>query len=172
MTTPGLSALRQQLTQRYEDLKRRLTWRLGSSDLASEALHDTWVHLEQRNEQSGPVSNPAAYLMRMATNLALDRIQRDGRYMNGEEVNALLDELADPAAEPSRVVAARSDVEALAEVIESMPPRRRAIFLAVRVDNLSNQEAAERFGVSARLIGLELKRAHEYCVSRMGREAS
>ncbi len=167
MSDSSRSTLRDLLAQRYEDLKRRLTWRLGSAELASDALHDTWVHLEERNEQGEPVKSPAAYLMRMATNLALDRLQRDRRYMSAEEVETLLAEIADPAPGPAQTVAARDVVEAVARLIESMPPRRRAIFLAVRVDELSNQEAAVRFGVSPRLIGLELKRAHEYCMAHL-----
>ncbi|WP_137926760.1 RNA polymerase sigma factor [Cupriavidus sp. 2SB] len=161
------SGLRDLLAQRYDDLKRRLTWRLGSAELASDALHDTWVHLEDRNDANGPVASPAAYLMRMATNLALDRLQRDRRFMSAEELDTLMLDIADPAPGPAQTVAARSEVQALADVIDKMPPRRRAIFLAVRVEELSNQEAAVRFGVSARLIGLELKRAHEYCVAHM-----
>ncbi|MWL90164.1 RNA polymerase sigma factor [Cupriavidus sp. SW-Y-13] len=161
------SGLRDLLAQRYDDLKRRLTWRLGSAELASDALHDTWVHLEDRNDANGPVASPAAYLMRMATNLALDRLQRDRRFMSAEELDTLMLDIADPAPGPAQTVAARSDVQALADVIDKMPPRRRAIFLAVRVEELSNQEAAVRFGVSARLIGLELKRAYEYCVAHM-----
>lgn len=161
------SGLRDLLAQRYDDLKRRLTWRLGSAELASDALHDTWVHLEDRNDANGPVASPAAYLMRMATNLALDRLQRDRRFMSAEELDTLMLDIADPAPGPAQTVAARSEVQALVDVIDKMPPRRRAIFLAVRVEELSNQEAAVRFGVSARLIGLELKRAHEYCVAHM-----
>ncbi|MBB1635396.1 MULTISPECIES: RNA polymerase sigma factor [Cupriavidus] len=165
MSDSSRSSLRELLAQRYDDLKRRLTWRLGSAELASDALHDTWVHLEDRKEEGEPVKSPAAYLMRMATNLALDRLQRDRRYMSAEEMETLMAEIVDPAPGPAQTVAARDEVEAVARLIESMPPRRRAIFLAVRVDELSNQEAAVRFGVSPRLIGLELKRAHEYCMA-------
>lgn len=167
MSDSTRATLRDLLALRYEDLKRRLTWRLGSSELASDALHDTWVHLEDRSEESGPVKSPAAYLMRMATNLALDRLQRDRRYMSADEVDTLMLDIADPAPGPAQTVAAREEVEALARLIDSMPPRRRAIFLAVRVEERSNQEVAVRFGVSTRLVGLELKRAHEYCMAHM-----
>lgn len=170
MSDSSLSALRELLTQRYDELKRRLAWRLGSVEVASDALHDTWLHLENRNEENGPVKNPAAYLMRVATNLALDRLQRDRRYMNADELETLIVEIADPAPGPAQVVGARNEIEMLANIIESMPRRRRAIFLAIRVDGLSNQEAAERFGVSPRLVGLELKRAHEYCMAHMAKE--
>lgn len=172
MSASGLFALRDLLAARYDDFKRRLTWRLGSADLANDALHDTWVHLEQRNEQNGPVQNPSAYLLRMATNLALDRLQRDKRYMDADELDALLADLPDPSPGPAEVAAARSDIDALADIIGTLPPRRRAIFLAIRVENLSHGEVASRFGISARLVGLELKRAHEYCMSRLPREGT
>lgn len=167
MSDSSLSVLRQLLAQRYDDLKRRLTWRLGSVELASDALHDTWVHLENRSDGNGPVVNPLAYLMRMATNLALDRLQRDKRYMSADEIDQMLAGIADPAPGPADIASARDDIEALSRVIDAMPPRRRAIFLAVRVEEMSNQQAAARFGVSARLVGLELQRAHEYCMSHM-----
>ncbi|RZL66178.1 MAG: RNA polymerase sigma factor [Variovorax sp.] len=170
MSDSSLSALRQLLAQRYDDLKRRLAWRLGSVELASDALHDTWVHLENRKEGSGPVLSPLAYLLRMATNLALDRLQREKRYLSADEVDQMMAEIADPAPGPAEIASARDDIEALSRVIDAMPPRRRAIFLAVRVEEMSNQQAAARFGVSARLVGLELQRAHEYCLAHLPRD--
>jgi len=170
MSESGLSTLRQLLAQRYDDLKRRLAWRLGSVELASDALHDTWVHLEDRNESTGPVKHPLAYLMRMATNLALDKLQRDKRYMSSDELGTLMSEIIDPAPGPAQIASAKDDIEILSRLIDAMPPRRRAIFLAVRVEELSNQQAAARFGVSARLVGLELQRAHEYCMAHMPRD--
>ncbi len=170
MSDSSLSSLRDLLTRRYDDLKRRLTWRLGSAELASDALHDAWLHLEDRNEATGPVRNPLAYLMRIATNLALDKLQRDKRYMSSSEIDSLMGEIVDPAPGPAQLAAARGEIEALSRLIDTMPPRRRAIFLAVRVEEMSNQQAADRFGVSARLVGLELQRAHEYCVAHMPRD--
>lgn len=167
MSGATLTLLRDLLASRYDELKRKLTWRLGSSDLASDALHDTWVHLEKRREDGAPVTNPGAYLVRIATNLASDRINRDSRYLDHPELDALLDDIADLVPGPAHIAESRSEMDALAAIIEGLPPRRRAIFLAVRVEELSNQEVAQRFGISSRLVGLELKRAHEYCASRM-----
>lgn len=167
MSQTGLSALRELLSHRYDDLKRRLTWKLGSVELASDALHDTWLHLENRKEDGAPVVNPLAYLVRIAMNLALDDIQRERRFMCSDEIDALMDDIVDPEPGPMQVVGARGEIALLSSLIENMPHRRRAIFLAIRVEGLSHQEVAERFGVSHRLIGLELKRAHEYCMAHM-----
>ena len=44
----SLSVLRDFMLQRYDDLKARLTRRLGCPDLASDALQDTWLRLEAK----------------------------------------------------------------------------------------------------------------------------
>ena len=95
--------LRDLLTQRYEDLKRKLTWRLGSSELASDALHDTWVHLDDRADRQSEVKSPGAYLMRIAMNMAFDRVQRERRYMSDDEIDALMTEFVDPAPGPAHL---------------------------------------------------------------------
>jgi len=50
-----------------------------------------------------------------------------------------------------------------------LPPRPRAILLAARLDGLSRQQIAERFGISVSMVEKELKRAQEHCAARFGR---
>jgi RNA polymerase sigma-70 factor (ECF subfamily) len=52
-------------------------------------------------------------------------------------------------------------------VLRGLPPRRRAILLAARVDGLLNREIAEHFGISLRLVESELSAAMKYCLQRM-----
>ena len=47
MTETSLAVIRRLLVERYDELKRRLTRRLGSSELAGEALHDAWLRIAQ-----------------------------------------------------------------------------------------------------------------------------
>ena len=54
----SLAVLRDFMLQRYDDLKARLTRRLGCADMASDALQDTWLRLEGKDEL-GPVDSPA-----------------------------------------------------------------------------------------------------------------
>lgn len=78
------------LTQRYGDLKRRLSRRLGSDDLAGDALQDTWLRL-QRLEQQGPILDPRSFLLRMAVNIAVDQQRSQSRVLPRGEIDALLD---------------------------------------------------------------------------------
>lgn len=76
MTEPTRQLLREVLLLDYDDLKAQLTKRLGSAELASDVLQDTWVRLEQATS-IGPVERPRPYLLRMAHNIALKRLKAE-----------------------------------------------------------------------------------------------
>jgi len=170
MPDNALPALRDFLVQRYDDLKRRLTWQLGSADLAGDALQDAWLRLESRDD-SGEVKNPAAYLLRMAVNIAIDYQRSRSRLLSETEVEVLLEQ-PDPMPGPAETAEARSELNALLEVIRTMPLRRQQILLMVRWEHLPQQEVADRLGLSRRTIEQELKIAHDYCVERTERPRS
>ncbi len=56
MTWAGLRDL---LSDQYDELRVRLTRRLGSEELARESLHETWVRLN-RHDDVGPEQSPDA----------------------------------------------------------------------------------------------------------------
>ena len=85
----SLAVLRDFMLQRYDDLKARLTRRLGCADMASDALQDTWLRLEGKDEL-GPVDSPGAYLLRMAVNVAVDQQRAENRRLTSSEAEALL----------------------------------------------------------------------------------
>lgn len=154
------------LSQRYGELKRRLTHLLGNDDMAGDALHDTWLQLDRLEEQRAPILNPRAFLLRMAVNLALNNLRSQTRAVPQSEIEALL-EVADPAPGPDQTVAARREMEVLSRIIMRMPQRRQDILLMVRWEGLPQKEVAERLGVSLSTVEQELKRAHDFCVARM-----
>ena len=164
MTDATLAMLRQLLVQGYDELKTRLTHRLGSPELAGEAMQDTWLRL-QRTETIGIVRSPANYLFRIALNVARDRLSAERRYLTAVEIDQLLD-LADQTPDPARVVELRSDLRAIGQLIKELPPRQREILVAARLDGLPRREIAERLGISLSLVEKELKLAHEYCLAR------
>ncbi|MGO4717373.1 RNA polymerase sigma factor [Bradyrhizobium sp. 2TAF24] len=151
------AALRGLLVDRYEEFKLRLTRQLGSEELASESLHDTWLRLH-RQDEVGPVRNPPAYLLRIAVNTAMDRLRADGRRARRAEIEAALD-VADAAPGPAREAEARLEIEALDRAMRALPERTRAILLASRLEGLTHQAIAERMGVSRRTVAYELDRA-------------
>ena len=164
MTETPSAGLRRLFLDRYDELKMRLAQRLGSTDVAGDVMQDTWLRLA-RAEAIGAVRNPGSYLLRVVLNVAEDRRRAERRHLSAAEIDKLL-HLADEAPDPAQVAEARSDHDALAAVLAELPPRRRAILLAARLDNLPRQEIADRLGISLRLVSKELHLAHEYCVAR------
>jgi RNA polymerase sigma-70 factor (ECF subfamily) len=153
----------------YKDFFDGLKRRLGSADLADEALQETFLRLE-KVPHARPVLSPKSYVYRIAVNIAIDRRRAEARRLSAAEVENLLD-YADPAPDPGRVVEARSEIEHLKRAVSELPRRRREILLAARLDEVPNREIAKRYGVTVRTIELELKAAIEYCASRLERRA-
>ncbi|HEY0182519.1 MAG TPA: sigma-70 region 4 domain-containing protein, partial [Rhodopila sp.] len=61
------------------------------------------------------------------------------------------------------IAESRLEVEALAAALRTLPERRRAIFLAARVEELPHHVIADRFGTSARTVANEIQRALDHC---------
>lgn len=167
MSDTGWSNLRDLLLDGYADFARRLGRRLGSDDLANEALHETYLRLE-RGGEAPPIHSPRAYLMRMAMNVANTLRVAERRRIGVSEGEALL-ELIDERPDPERAALARKEIEALDRAVGEMPARRQEIFRAVFREEASQRQIAERLGISVRTVQLELSAAIEHCALRLGR---
>ena len=167
MNDNNIAALRALLLAEYVDLDRRLTRRLGSADLASDVLHETYLRLEGLSE-IGPVRSPKAYLFRIALNIANDRRRAESRRLTVDEVDCLLD-IPDDRPDAARVIEDRSEVELLRRAIAELPARRRHVLTLARIEGLPNREIAEQLGVTVRTVETDLKQAVEHCAERLKR---
>uniref|UniRef100_Q07N77 RNA polymerase, sigma-24 subunit, ECF subfamily n=1 Tax=Rhodopseudomonas palustris (strain BisA53) TaxID=316055 RepID=Q07N77_RHOP5 len=167
MIDPSRSALLDTLVDRYDDFKRRLTSRLGSPELACEALQDTFLRLASTTVL-GTVQSPHAYVLRTAFNIAINRLVAEKRRVNSVDTDTLI-EIADDAPSPMQIVEARSDLEALKYVLHELPRRRREIVVAVALNEVPIPVLAKRFGVTVRTIQIELKQALLHCSERLER---
>lgn len=157
--------LRQHLISAYAQLRRRLTHIVGSQDDACDALQEAWLRLEGLSESTA-VRNHDAYLLAMATNIALNARRDNHVLINASDIEEV-DELADAVHNPVRVVAARQEIEAMQAILARMPPRRRAILLTARVEGASNAQIAQRFGISLSMVNKEMRLALTFCRAQM-----
>jgi RNA polymerase sigma-70 factor (ECF subfamily) len=155
--------------ERRQELRRRLKNRLGSDELANDALQETYLRLERMGDNACVSSNPAGYLFRMAVNAATDQRQADARYLTGSEVEDLLNVGSDTH-DPARIVHARLEVQVLEQALGELTERQRAILIAARIDDDPQEDIARRFGISVRMVGKELKKALEHCGRRLDRK--
>src|SRR5215469_3244610 len=102
MSEMDRAVLRDLLVNDYGGLDRRLTRRLGSAELASDVLQETYLRLEAMNDV-GPVRSPKAYLFRIAVNIANDRRRAESRLLTNDEVDSLLD-VPDEQPDAARIV--------------------------------------------------------------------
>jgi RNA polymerase sigma factor (sigma-70 family) len=161
-------ALRALLTDSYNDLKHRLARRLGSLDAASDVLHETYLRLE-RFDGLAPVANPEAYLLRMALNVASDQEYARKRLLTAVELDDLW-RLGDDTIDPETIIIGRSELALFKVALSELSPRSQAILVAARVDELPHDVIAKRFGVSTRMIQIELRQALAHCAKRLDRK--
>lgn len=164
--------LRRLLISDYNGLRDRLARRFGSKDFASEVLHEAWMRLDRLQPDAGAtaaVNNPEAYLYRVALNVATDQKRAEKSWLGKAEIEALHRRSCDEL-DPARIAEARFEVEALAKAINELPPRRRAIFLAARLEQLPYKLIAERLGVTVRVVDRELKLALDHFSAQLDKK--
>ena len=157
--------LRNVLAERYDEFRTRLSRWLGSDELARESLNETWLRLH-REDTLGPVQNPASYVLRTAANIATDWRRGDKRRARRSEVQEVI-ELASSAPDAERELGARQELEMLQRAVRQLPERTRMILIAARVHGREQQEIAAEFGISARMVRIELRRALDFCEAQM-----
>jgi RNA polymerase sigma-70 factor (ECF subfamily) len=159
--------LREQLVRDYARLRSRLGRRLGSSDAASEILHEVYLRLGVA-DAAAAVRNPDAYLYRTALNVAADARDADRRWVDRATIEALRHR-DDCELDPEQVLIARQEWRGLLAALDLLPARRRAVFLAARLEQIPHREIASRFGVSIDTVDRELKQAFEFLAKHFGK---
>lgn len=156
------------LTADYDDLVRRLTRRFGNRDFASETLHDTYVQLQSVPDTT-LINSPKDYLFRTAINVGTRKRTTESRKATAKEIDSILDDIGDDSAGPARIAEARSEVDALMQVLSELPERTRKAFAATIFDGHSCGDIAEELGVSVSTVEKDIQRAVELCSRRLGR---
>ncbi|WP_159917457.1 sigma-70 family RNA polymerase sigma factor [Pantoea sp. 18069] len=136
--------------------------RTGNRQTAQDLVHDAWLRLAERERRGDEGSETAsrAYLYTVADNLAIDHLRRAGRTAERFEGSGNIDV---PAAAAVRDIADghlhREALAAIDAALAALPERRRAIFLADRLDGTAHAVLAQQHGVSVKTIEREVMRA-------------
>lgn len=126
---------------------------------AEEVVQDVFVRLlAGRVEPRGE-----GLLVRMARNLAIDRLRR--RRHREAARPAVAATTAAAVAGPEAAVAAREDLRDLVGLLAAMPARRRRVFLLDRLDGMPQAEIARTLGVSLSTVEKDLRAALELCLA-------
>ncbi|BAF90429.1 FecI-like protein [Azorhizobium caulinodans ORS 571] len=150
--------------RQWRELRGHLARRVGSRDLADEALQETWLRLAGMREQPVGVRDNHAFLLRIAGNIAIDLLRRERRHaMRCISDEAVLREIADLAPSPEAYALHRDELRALVMALAELPAKPRAALLMNRCDGMSHAQVAARLKVSESMVAKYLAQALRHC---------
>lgn len=167
----------------YRELLNFLANRLRDREAAADLAQESYARVYAAEKAGTVIRDPRALLYRTARNLLTDGYRRaevrgelggqagaDGRGEGRADGDPARDAeaLAGPAAlEPEEALAGRQRFEAIAAVIEKLPPRCREAFVLVKFDGLTHVEAAARMGVAVKTVEMQVQLALVACRRRL-----
>ena len=145
-------------------LLRYVRARLRNEGESEDIIQDLWLKLA--NRETGPVSEPLAYLYRMAENHVLDRRRSATRRTNREtewtkgQIDDTVDISIDSQPSAERILIARDFLKRVNEALDALPDRTAFAFRAVRIDETPQKEIAAAMGVSLSAVEKHLQKAY------------
>ncbi|MFJ8858651.1 RNA polymerase sigma-70 factor [Streptomyces sp. NPDC102451] len=132
----------QEAFDRYRNLLFSVAYRiLGTAADAEDTVQDAWIKWSAANRTQ--VADPKAYLARIVSNLAMDRL-RSTRHKREVYVGPWLPEpILTSADTADTVMDAESVSMAMLVVLETLSPLERAVFVLKEVFDFSHAEIAE-----------------------------
>jgi RNA polymerase sigma-70 factor (ECF subfamily) len=147
-------------------LVRFLQSKLQNQHEAREIAQEAYVRLLEL-ERTGAVGFLRAYLFRIASNLAIDRLRsRNVRERIDTQWPDPLEELVHEGPVEKEVFAA-DEMRVFWASLSELPEQYRTAFVMHRIDNLSTGEIGRRIGRSDRMVRRYLVYALTYCRHRL-----
>lgn len=157
------------LVHRYQgQVLRAMTRACANPDMAADVLQEALIRAFRALPQFRGDASFATWLFRIARNLCVRKQQQitahptvslDQPLNEDEDVSALMRQMIDFAAEnPQQVVLAKELREKVWEAVDKLPPNLREVLILRDMEDLSNQETAERTGLTVAAVKARLHR--------------
>jgi RNA polymerase sigma factor (sigma-70 family) len=155
-------------------LRRYLIRRCDNLSDADDALQELWIRLATL--QTGPIANPVSYLFRMASNLVADRGRKRRRREHSEQrfheaLHGAGDAPLCSILEANSAIEDREALTRVAQIIDMLPPRSRAVFRRHRIDGLSHAEISAELGISRSAVEQNMATALRHLARAYQKEA-
>lgn len=162
----------------YRELLNFLALKVRDRDTAADLAQESFARVYAAQKSGTTIRDPRALLYRTARNLLTDGYRRQAVR---KAVDALpppdeqdrqgvdIDEPAGPdALEPETALASRQRFEAIAALVDSLPPRCREAFILVKFDGLSHAQAAAQMGIAVKTVEMQVQIALDACWDTLG----
>lgn len=143
----------------YFDLLPTIHRQTGYHRAACDVLHDALIRFAV-STNSHRMEQPHAYLRTIVHNLLVDGYKEQSRFLPFVDEDLTLDDdeaRVAPSAEHLLDIQQRLDI--LLNILDHLPERCKQVFMMFRVDGLSQQEIAEKLGISVNMVQKHIMRA-------------
>jgi RNA polymerase sigma-70 factor (ECF subfamily) len=143
-------------------LQRFFMRRLRNREDAADATQETFLRLLGVAPRT-VIENPQAYLFQIAKSVARAssvRLRRDHELFLAD---ALLEDHAEEAPGPDRIVQSRQAILMMAKAIAALPARCQEVFILSRLHGLANGEIANMLGISRNMVEKHIIKALLRC---------
>ncbi|MBI2260704.1 MAG: RNA polymerase sigma factor [Caulobacterales bacterium] len=150
-----------QLYKRYSTwLRNRLVRRYGVQD-ADDLFQETWLRIAPY-QAIGEIRHPQALLMRIASNLAADRMaRRVHRSRHAAEVSQSDGWGCEMPHQAAEVLAK--------QLVLGLPEPLRDVFVLSRFGGLTNSQIGEQLGISPKTVEWRMTKALAHCAAQLRR---
>jgi RNA polymerase sigma-70 factor (ECF subfamily) len=125
-------------------------------------VQESYTRLLWLREQ-GRVRSPRGLLFTMARNAAHDLFRRRGTARTDHVTEKDICHVLDDKPGVDEVVSRQQEIALLADAIEALPERCRAVFILRQFENLSQREIAARLGIAEHTVESQLTKALRRC---------
>lgn len=148
--------------QPHEGMLRGYLMGLARPADIDDLVQESYLRVLRLREQ-GRMRSPRGLLFTVARNAAHDLFRRRGRRptspITENEFASVLDETPGAA----EVVSRGQEIALLADAIEALPERCRAVFLLRQFENLSQRDIAQKLGIAEHTVESQLTKALRRC---------
>lgn len=153
----------ERVVRQHYDRVYRIAWRmLGGAADAEDVAQEAFVRLWQGAHRLREAGSLRAWLAKVASNLAVDRLRRRRPEVSGE-----VPEVADPAEGPERQAERRATAAVVDAAIAALPERQRIAIVLTYYEELANAEVAGVLEVSIEAVESLLARARRTLKERL-----
>jgi RNA polymerase sigma-70 factor (ECF subfamily) len=163
MTTPEQQRWFDEEVQPHESsLRVYLQQRFPEAGDVDDLVQESYVRLIAARRKK-TIASAKAYLFAVARNVALSMFRRPRVFADHPLSDPQVLNMADEAGDVVRFVALRQETAILLDAIDALPARCREIFILIKLQGFSHQQAADQLGLSVQTIHVQVMRGLQKC---------
>jgi RNA polymerase sigma factor (sigma-70 family) len=152
-----------------QSLRRRLSFILKNPSDVEDVIQDAYVRVLEYSKASPKIDNPAAFMHRIARNLAIDQIrwrQRTARVCapcdDSDNIRWQVQNVRSQERQIEEVMEQEEMLQTVLSAVEQLPVKCREAYLLSRVEEQTYREISVKVGLSVSMIEKYVLRARRH----------